>query len=644
VRGIRGGTRFGIKNGVVDSRIIRGNGQLDVRGNARFSGLSLDDREGDARFSYRIADGTAFLDNTAFSFDGASGTIARLKALIPAKETIAGTVRYPLVLDVAGGEIRRGQVDLSGFSGAVRGSYLSDSHGRWLEGTADISSARVAWQGKTVASPAAQVTFSRRGGRGAISGLLLEGALNGEFAFDPLALREGGKFQLGLRRGRLSNLGTILPRPGAATLSNGTFDGTLSGNYSASAGIACRFNAEGADIAVTGSGGKSLLGGGGINLSGGITGSRLVVDKALLSAGKGLALQVKGEVTNPLSPQREGTLVFSLPRTPLNSLIDPFVNILPRMIQEATVDGSLASEGRLVLRDGRQLLEGDLLLKDVLLEVPSQKLKTAAINGRVPFSLDLSGDTPVKIRDASSFTRDNYPGLLKQLRVVPDNGQSVTIAGVEFGSLNLGEVSLQLSAANGVTKIESLRSSLYEGALLGTGFVAVKKGINYRADLLINGLSLKRFCATIPKIKDYISGRLDGVISLNGQGGNLTGLTGFTDLWVREGSGEKMRVSKEFLQKLSGQKLSGIFFSSDRPYDSAEVAAVLEDGYLTFNKLDIVNTNLFGVRDLSVSIAPDQNRIALDHLLTAVKQAADRGKAASGGSAPAAEQGFKWQE
>lgn len=644
VRGIRGGTRFGIKSGGVDSRIIRSNGQLDIRGKASFSGLALDDKVGDVGFAYRIADGAAFLDNAAFNFDGASGTIAHLKALIPVKESIAGTVRYPLVFEVAGGELRQGQVDVKGFSGTGHGSYLSDPRGSRLEGTADVSLAQVAWQGKTIASPAAHVTFSRAGGRGAISGLLLEGALTGEIAFDPLAMREGGKFRLGIRSGRLSNLGTILPRRGAASLSNGTFDGTVSGNYSTAAGLACRFSLEGADIAVTGSGGKTLLDGGGINLSGGISGSRLVVDKALLSAGKGAALQVKGEVTNPLSAQREGNLAFSLPRTPLNSIIDPFVNILPRVIQEATVDGSLASEGVLILRNGRQLLDGALLLKDVLLEVPSQKFRTAAINGRIPFSLDLSGDTPVKIQDTSSFTRNSYPGLLKQLRAIPDNGQSVTIGSVEFGTLNLGEVLLQISAGNGVTKIDSLRSSLYDGALLGTGFITVKKGINYRADLLINGLSLKRFCATIPKIKDYISGRLDGVISLNGEGENMAGLAGFTDLWVREGSGEKMLVSKDFLQKLSGKKLSGIFFSSDRPYDQAEVAAVLKDGYLTFEKLDIVNTNIFGVRDLSVSIAPDQNRIALDHLFNAIKQAADRGKAATGGSTPPTEQEFQWKD
>ncbi|MDD2583076.1 MAG: AsmA family protein, partial [Desulfuromonadaceae bacterium] len=644
MRGARGGTHFGIKDGAVDSHIIRNNGEIGATGTVLLNGLLLGDRGGALSFSYRVAGGTAVLDNTTFSFDGVSGAIASLKALIPVKEAGAGTVRYPLFLEIAGGEFRRGEGGLHGFSGTVRGSYLSDQQGRWLEGRADASSTRVVWQGNPVASPAVHAIFSRSGGEGTLNGTLLEGTLNGKFAFNPFALREGGKFRLGIRSAQLSALGTVLPRRGAATLSHGTLDATASGSYSVATGLVCRFETEGSDVALTGSGNKTLFGGGAAKLSGGMSGSRLVIDNATLSAGKEVALRVKGEVDNPLTPQRAGSFSFTLPRTPLNSIIDPFVNVLPRVIQEATVDGSMASEGRILLRDGRQLLEGALLLDGVLLEVPSQQVRAADINGRIPFSLDLSGKTPVVIQDAARFTRENYPGLLKRFRAAPGGGQAVTVGSVDFGSLRLGKVFLQISAGNGVTKMDSLRSSLYEGALFGSGYAVMKNGINYRANLLVNGLSLKSFCATIPSIKDYISGRLDGVISINGEGSSTAGLTGFTELWVRAGSGEKMLVSKDFLQKLSGKKLSGIFFSSDRAFDRAEIVAVLEDGYLTFDKLDISNTNLFGVRDLSVSIAPAQNRIALDNLLNSIKQAAARGKGATGGSPPPAEQEFKWQE
>ena len=644
VRGTRDSTLFGIQKGVVDMRIVRDNGTVDVRGTALFSGLSLDGRAGDARFLYRVANGTAILDDVTFNLDGASGRIAHLTASIPQKVSIDKTARYPLVFEVAGAEFRRGKAELDGLSGAVRGGYLSGPSGRWLEGTADVSTARLVWQGTTLATPAAHVAISRTGALVIISGQVLEGTLTGKIGFQPLVLQEGARFQLGIRNGRLSSLGKLVIRPGTATLSSGTFDGTIRGDYSRSAGLVSRFDVTAADIALTGSGNKTLLAGGGFDLSGAISGSTLKLESATFSAGKEVTLQAKGAIDNLLSPQREGYLRFSLPPTSLNSIIDPFVNILPRMIQEAILDGSLAVEANLTLRDGGQLLDGSLLLKDALVELPSQAFRTAAITGRIPFSLDLSGTTPVKLQDTSGFTRNNYPRLLQQLRSVADRRPSLTIGSVTFGSLHLGEILLQINAGNGITRIDSLRSSLYDGTLLGTGFVTVNQGINYRADLLINGLSLKRFCATIPKIKDYISGRLDGIISLQGTGSQMAGLTGFTDLWVREGSGEKMLVSKDFLQKLSGKNLSGFFFRSDRPYDNAEVNAALEDGILTFNTLDIVNTNMFGVRDLSVSIAPSQNQIALEHLITTIKQAAERGKAGSGGDTPPAAQEFKWQE
>jgi len=137
-------------------------------------------------------------------------------------------------------------------------------------------------------------------------------------------------------------------------------------------------------------------------------------------------------------------------------------------------------------------------------------------------------------------------------------------------------------------------------------------------------------------------------ISIIGAGSSRTGLTGYLDLWAREGGGERMLLSKEFLQRLAGKKLRGFFFQNDRPYDRAEISATLEHGQLTFESLDISHTNLLGVKDLQVTVAPFHNRIALDHLLTAVREAATRGKAVGGGTEdtgePPLEPQFQWRD
>jgi hypothetical protein len=168
--------------------------------------------------------------------------------------------------------------------------------------------------------------------------------------------------------------------------------------------------------------------------------------------------------------------------------------------------------------------------------------------------------------------------------------------------------------------------------------------------MLFNDLSLVQLCKAFPAITGYMSGRIDGILSIQGKGKQLSGITGFTEFWARGTAAEKMLVSKEFLQRLSGKKLSGFFFSSDRAYDHAGIKAALENGFLTFDSLDISHTNVFGVRDLGVTIAPSQNRIAIDHLLNSIKEATVRGKGAAapaGKDAPAAAPPateFKWAE
>lgn len=647
LQGTQAGHKLGLKNGKADSRVIMQHGKLSVSGKAALDGMARDGRSGTVHFTYRIADDLAAIENARIAFDGVSLCIARLSARISPKEAAKDGTRYPLQLELSGGEAQRGEAGLSGVSATLRGSFASGVRGRWLDGTADLSAARVVWQGKPVATTAVHAAISRTDVRGTISGLLLGGTLAGDVSLGLSGAESASGFRVGVKGMHLAQAGDILPRRGVTVLADGTLNASIIGSYSSAGGLVSRFDLAGAGISITGSGGKTVLAAGGLTLAGELAGSTLKLADARFTAGEGLSLKLNGEVKNTFSPLREGRLVYSLQRAPLTGIIDPFVNVLPRFIQEATVAGSLASEGTLILHDGKQLLGGTVQFSQVLVEVSSQKFKAGEINGSLPFSLDLSGKTAFASPGTSRFTRENYPRLLELLRAEPGSADSLSIGSVSFGSLRLGEVLLRTRAAEGGTRFVSLRSSLYDGAVLGTGSVTYKNGINYRSDLLINGLSLKQFCATIPKIKDYISGRLDGVISLSGAGKGVNGITGFSELWVREGSGEKMLVSKTFLQKLSGKQLSGFFFRSDRPFDTAEIIAVLQNGDLTFNKLDISNTNLFRVRDLSVTVAPAQNRIALDHLLTAVKQAAVRGKPSAGEAAPGpapVETEFKWQE
>jgi hypothetical protein len=222
------------------------------------------------------------------------------------------------------------------------------------------------------------------------------------------------------------------------------------------------------------------------------------------------------------------------------------------------------------------------------------------------------------------------------------------VARIRFGSLETGETWFHLKASGNRTELVRFGTTLYGGQLLGRGGLSWDQGPVYDADLLVHDLSLRRFCATIPAITGYLSGRVDGVVGLHGEQAGLDGILGFFDFWARSSVDEELLVSKEFLQKLAGKNLKGFFFRDDRLYDRGELSGSLAKGYITLSELDIDHTNIFGVHDLSVTVVPTQNRISLEHLISSIKTAAQRGKPAKEeGEAPAESlprTEFKWLE
>jgi hypothetical protein len=654
LQGSRGKNSFAVKKGTVNARLRRGGRELLAQGDARLTALVFNGKGGDARFNYKIVNSMAYLEAVEVSAAGAQVNLAHLRAALPLRKKSAAGSRQPVEVAFDGGSVKYRDIEVGSLDGRMLGSLQSDPSAQWLEGTADLAAGRLAWRGKTVAAPKARIAFSRSGAQGELQGKLLGGNLAGTVSGNPLTSGAPLRFDLKVTDAELAAVAPLMPKGAGSNLSEGLIELRCSGAYSRSAGLAGRFDAKGRRIALSGAGGKKLVSGAAFTLAGELAGDQLTVRDAVCSPGPGVVLKVQGKLSRPFSGERTGNLSFKLPETAANSIFDALINLLPPAIQEATLDGTLAADGKLDLQREGKLLEGSLVFKGGRFEIAGQKLAASGINGSFPFSLELSGKKGGKPPSAMPFSRENYPLLLSQLRGANGGGQTITVGKLGFGSLELGTLTVHATAGNGITEISSLKTSLYEGALLGRGFLSLREGLGYRGDLLVNGLSLKQLCSIFPGITGYISGRLDGVLSISGGAHGLAGLSGFTELWAREGGGEKMLVSKEFLQRLAKQKLGGFFFRSDRSYDQAEIKAIMQDGNLAFDTLKIVHTNLFGVRDLNVSIVPAQNRIALDHLFESIGQAATRGKASTTEQAPGesdqapqaapASQEFKWGE
>ncbi|MGH7908848.1 MAG: hypothetical protein ACRENW_03235, partial [Thermodesulfobacteriota bacterium] len=162
----------------------------------------------------------------------------------------------------------------------------------------------------------------------------------------------------------------------------------------------------------------------------------------------------------------------------------------------------------------------------------------------------------------------------------------------------------------------------YKGEVFGTGLLDFKGGgPKYSISLVFKDISLKSISDSIPPIKDYITGRINGIIWLTGEGKKLNSIDGPFRFWSSKSKKEDRRIGKAFLQKLGAREK--FFFGTTRKYDNAELYGYIKDGVITFKELDILHS-IFGFKDLSVKVDEKRNSISAAHFLSVIREMARR--------------------
>ncbi|MRR33581.1 hypothetical protein EG829_02635 [bacterium] len=639
------GRPFSVRAAQLISTVRRGTGGFSADGGMKVTGGVLGDRPFSASFDLSLAGQNLKIRNADLILERDRARIESATVRLPLAGKMQPGGGLPLNVTVAGAGFRSGDLVLAGLAGDMDCRYVSSAAERRLEGVASVTVGSLTYRERKVASLAGRIVFGGRDATARVRGESLGGSLDASITASPFSSGKETSFSLKLREQHLERLSTLLSEKNGPQFSGGRADVFLEGSYSRTAGILGRISLTGSDLALRGTGNRTLITGVGINLDSRVTGKDLNLREVVLSRSGGPALRLSGEVKRFAYADRSGGFTFVMAATPLNSLLDAFANTLPRNLQDAVGEGTCALEGKAEVKGRNLQLQGNVALDVASLEMPSQKVLVTGINGRVPFATAFPSQEPERKASSQSFSRENYSKLLQALGRSAGTGSPLRIGKARFGALEVGAMSFFITAHRGLLEIAPLRVSLYDGSITGNGFIQYGNGFRYGADFLLHDLSLRQFCDTFPKIKGYMSGRVDGVISLLNVQGGLGGMAGYVNLWTRSGKGEKMLVSKEFLQKLAGKKLQGFLFQNDRAYDNGEIIALLQNGFLTFERLDISHTNFLGMKDLSVSVAPVQNRIAIGHLLESVREAAARGKGTGGeAETPPIQTDLKWLE
>jgi len=636
-------SRISIRRAAINATIQKANGILSGNGSLEATDGNLGGTSFGGKTGFVLGNREVTLENTLFTFANTRIQAKKISAKLPHNDLGQSKNTVPLIATLAGAEVRSGDLAATGISGRLNAQYAAADHERSLVGTSDLSLASLTFRNHTLASASVHLTADGTNALADIKGNSLGGTLSARANTAIFSKTREISFSASLLKQKLEQLEALLPRKVTPRISSGTADVHLSGNYTQKGGIEGKLAVSGQDISLKGSSGKTLTSGIAATFKATLHGQSLTLKEGILNHAQGPSLRIGGTLEHFASADRSGDLSFSMPATTLNSLLDAFANALPRNLQEASCEGSGTLAGSVELRGANARISGKLSLESAALELPSQKLSVAGIEGSLPFSLDVPWQETKPELTSLSFSRENYSKHLENHDKITKTGTRISIGTIRFGALETGTVSLFVTASRGIMRVSPIEVNLYEGKLLGSGYLALKSTPEYGANILLRDVSLKQFCDSFPSIKGYITGRIDGILSLKNEQGGLKELTGYVNLWTRTGKGEEMLVSKEFLQKLAGKKLKGFFFQNDRPYDNGEIIAYLQHNYLTFEKLDISHTNFLGMKDLSVSVAPVQNRIALDHLLDSIRDAAARGKGGGQGTAPV-QTDLKWLE
>lgn len=360
-----------------------------------------------------------------------------------------------------------------------------------------------------------------------------------------------------------------------------------------------------------------------------------------------ISAAVSGTVKEFLEDKRTVKSEVTLPEVKITSIRDSLWDIFPDKLLYAGLDGSISTRVSVDYRDSGLKAIGDLMLKDIIIEGENGEYSAGPINGVVPFIYDKD------IKDQNliglpSFERSEFENLKKHYsgeiyfsnppippllkggkggvsdEISIDGFSVITIGSLNYGFRLMDNINIWLKQKGTVLNIGRVSANIFGGRLNGSAVVDISDSINYRAGFVLEGLSLTRLCEGIEPIKGYLTGKVNGIATFKGTGTGITGLMGKADFWSYSTESEGTKISKEFLEKIGGPAVKS--YLGDRRFDKGIMNLYIENGFVIFKELEISNRNFLGIQDLSVKVAPINNRIAIDHLMWTITEAAQRAK------------------
>ena len=249
------------------------------------------------------------------------------------------------------------------------------------------------------------------------------------------------------------------------------------------------------------------------------------------------------------------------------------------------------------------------------------------LNGRL--NLSKSAKEISNINEVISRHIKNYKQAYRYTKNISlSDDSNVNIKKLDYGFFTLENIRLLMNIVKNKLTIKELSTNIFGGRLSSSGFYNFgdnkrKAGKFY---FLFDDLSLKNITDSIPGTEGYISGRLNGIVSLVQKERRISMLDGLFNFWTIGSKKEKRIIGRAFLERLGAKER--LFLGSSKNYDKGQLHGYINDGVITFNELNISNSFL-GFKDLNINVHNRRNSISVAHLLSVIRETARRSNTGS---------------
>jgi hypothetical protein len=336
-------------------------------------------------------------------------------------------------------------------------------------------------------------------------------------------------------------------------------------------------------------------------------------------------LRFTGKMVDSLNEKRQ--LQLSMPGISIPVVMNILQPLLPESMSQAKTEGQADLELTFYnLFYPSQRWSGKLgVLRGAYSGMLSQtELNVKEVYGTITIKDDAQSGNPLSsfMGDHLKLSKSIYQKFLSSIKDFHTSQDSdyLKIGELKYGIIKIEDIDCQLEVDRHELNLKKLTSNIYRGGLYGTGVYSFEAG-DFNISFLFDEISLEAISKSISSEKDYITGRVNGLAWISGQGGDLNTINGPFKFWAINSGKEQRKVGEALLDKLGARER--FILGSSRGYDNAEISGYINDGVITFKVFNISNS-ILGFKNLNIQADPRQNSISINHLISVIRELARR--------------------